>query len=176
MFVRLTLFAAKVLSLSAVCWPYSAAWWVVAVVVGLAAGDLQWAAHGHGHGPGHAEDERGDGERSGPMTGSRSGSGSANGVGFGTIGTGLVANNTERAGLSPPSLGLGLVGAAQQGEAEQGHTHIGERERRTAWLKWPRGWERTIWLLLLHCLVVVTAERSGAMCARRDTGKTWDGP
>ncbi|KAH6615767.1 kinase-like domain-containing protein [Chaetomium sp. MPI-SDFR-AT-0129] len=147
MFIRLTLFAAKVLSLSAVCWPYSAAWWVVTVVVGLAAGDLQWTAHGHGHGPGQGEDQREDGERSASLAGSRSGSGSANAAGFGTIGSGLLANNTERP--SP--------------------------ERRSAWLRWPTGWERTIWLLLLHCLVVVTAERSGAMCARRDSGKNWDG-
>ncbi|KAG7293926.1 hypothetical protein NEMBOFW57_003986 [Staphylotrichum longicolle] len=38
--LRLALFAGKMLSLSWVCWPYSAGWGVVAVVVGLAVGDL----------------------------------------------------------------------------------------------------------------------------------------
>ncbi|KAK4032925.1 kinase-like domain-containing protein, partial [Parachaetomium inaequale] len=40
MMLRVVLFVGKVLSLSWVCWPFSAGWVVVGVVVGVAAGDL----------------------------------------------------------------------------------------------------------------------------------------
>lgn len=94
MLLRLTLFAAKVLSLSWVCFPYSAGWAVTAIVVGLAAGDLHLALRDE-----EGSDTRAR-ERSVERTAERPRLGSWNGV-----------ESLERAGE-----GLGLLGQSEDGE------------------------------------------------------------
>ncbi len=53
--LRLVLFAAKMVSLSGGCWPWGVGWWVGALVVGMAVGDLPLYVRLHGNWDGDGE-------------------------------------------------------------------------------------------------------------------------
>ncbi|KAL2194995.1 kinase-like domain-containing protein [Corynascus similis CBS 632.67] len=153
MLLRLVLFVAKVLSLSWVCWPYSAGWVVVAVVVGLAAGDLHSVVGSDGSGFGNGEVRRvhqdnGEGE-----------------LLRGRARSALLADEDGEGRLRGEE-GLGLLGHGET-EETRGVDDGGRRRVDT-------GWRRTLWLLLLHCFVVVSTDKLGVMCAREQMTQGWE--
>ncbi|KAK3292841.1 kinase-like domain-containing protein [Chaetomium fimeti] len=144
MLLRLVIFGLKVLSLSWVCWPYSAQWAVMGAVVVLGAGDLHMGGGevGSGGGGGGVGGER-EGVRS------RAGSGGVNGMVSGS--------------------GLGLLGPDGGGGGEEG-----EMEHEEGRCGWPGGWWRSLVLLVVHCVVVGAASRAGVMCAGGWAGRGWE--
>ncbi|AEO59839.1 hypothetical protein MYCTH_2308418 [Thermothelomyces thermophilus ATCC 42464] len=145
MLLRLALFAAKVLSLSWVCWPYSAGWAVTAVVVGLAAGDLHFGLR----------DEEGTG-----TTGSETGvEGTSERARLGSW-DGAVPR--ERAGEE----GVGLLEQSQDG---------GRRAEGPGGARWlDGGWQRSLVLLLLHCFILASMNSFGMMCAGGQVTRGWE--
>ncbi|KAL2163349.1 hypothetical protein VTH06DRAFT_5406 [Thermothelomyces fergusii] len=145
MLLRLTLFAAKVLSLSWVCFPYSAGWVVTAVVVGLAAGDLHLGLRDEEEGSGAGASVRGvEGTNERPSLG---------------LWDGTAA--PERAGA-----GVGLLGQSGDG---------GRRVGGLGGIRWliDGGWRGSLVLLLLHCLVLASMNSFGMMCAGEQAARRW---
>lgn len=152
MVLRLVLFAGKVLSLSWVCWPYSAGLAVMVGVVAVGAGDLYL---GSGR-----EDGGGDGVGGGRGDGRREGEG-GDGVGRSRAGSGGLNGLTASGGP-----GLGLIGPDDS-------TSEGSEVGQYGSYGWPGGWWRSLVLLVVHCLVVGLTSRAGVMCAGGWAGRAW---
>lgn len=146
------MFGVKMVSLSWVCWPYSAGWGVLAVVVGLAVGDLHWGGDGYAgdgrHGVGGYGDGGGGRGRSGSGAAGSDQMGEGNGV---AVGSGLGEGERLLAGLVD-----------------------GEREERGGTAGWLGGWRRSLVLLVMHCVVVGVTARVGVLCAGGGGRRDWE--